>query len=56
VTLKGLVAVDRDQPIIAEANECVKQHSREARVVSAHGPKTFILAEGVKGVVVHVHL
>jgi hypothetical protein len=54
--LKGLAAVDRDRPIVAEANECAQQHSRKSRAVSARGPKASFLAEGAVGVVFHVHL
>jgi hypothetical protein len=53
---KWSATVDGDQPIIAEANECTQQHSRVARAVSTHIPKTAILIERVVGVVIHVNL
>jgi hypothetical protein len=43
-------------PIIAEADKCIPQHSREPRVMLAYGTKALVLAEGEVGVLVHVHL
>jgi hypothetical protein len=54
--LNGTAAVEGDQPVVAEADECIPEQSWEPRVVLAHGTKTPILAEGRVGVVVHVHL
>jgi hypothetical protein len=56
VGLKQAAAVDGNWPVVAESNERTQQHPREARAVSACGPKSTILAKGAVGVVIHVHL
>jgi hypothetical protein len=50
------VVVERVVPILAEATECVVQHSWKPRAVLAHGNKSPILGEGEVEVAVHVHL
>jgi hypothetical protein len=42
--------------VVAVADKCIPQHTREPRAVLAHGTKALILIEGEVGVVVHVHL
>jgi hypothetical protein len=54
--LKRMAVVEEDWLVIAEVDECVPKHSWEPQAMLAHGTKTPILADGVVGVVVHVHL
>jgi hypothetical protein len=54
--LKRSAAVEGNNPIIAEVNECIPKQSQEPRAVLAHGTKIQILIVGVVGLVIHVHL
>jgi hypothetical protein len=51
-----MTVVEGNRPVVAELDECVPRYSWEPRAVLAHGTKTPDLAEGVVGVVVHIHL
>jgi hypothetical protein len=48
-------SVDRDFPIVAEAEECIVEHSWEPWAMLAYGTKSPILGENEVGVFVHVH-
>jgi hypothetical protein len=54
--LKETAAVEGDQPVVAEVDECVLEHSWESQVVLVRGTKTPVLIEGIVGVVVQAHL
>jgi hypothetical protein len=53
---RHVIAVDRNNPVVAELEECVVQHSWEPRAMLAHGAKAPILGDGDVEVVIYVHL
>jgi hypothetical protein len=48
--------VDWSTPVVAKMDKCIIQHSREPRVVLAHGTQSPILGVVEVGVIIQLHL